>query len=181
MKNSNLTENVISNRIETIYTKRDFWTLVKKIIIIAVFCFLVFRYIFNFHLVIGDSMAPNIKNSDLAFIYKMDSKYRQGDVVLISKNDTSYILRIIGMPGDTILFNEKGEVILNNEKYEEDYIFEKTYAENDTNTYPLKLNSNEYFLLGDNRTTSKDSRDFGVVSIDEIKGKVIYVFRNREI
>ena len=62
-----------------------------------------------------------------------------------------------------------------------DYIFEKTYAENDTNTYPLKLNSNEYFLLGDNRTTSKDSRDFGVVSIDEIKGKVIYVFRNREI
>ena len=55
MKKSNLTENVISKRLEIIYTKRDFWTLIKKIIIIAVFCFLVFRYIFNFHLVIGDS------------------------------------------------------------------------------------------------------------------------------
>ena len=181
MKKSNLTENVISKRLEIIYTKRDFWTLIKKIIIIAVFCFLVFRYIFNFHLVIGDSMAPNIKNSDLAFIYKMDSKHRQGDVVLISKNDTSYILRIIGMPGDTILFSEKGDVILNNEKYEEDYIYEKTYVEDNTNTYPLKLNQNEYFLLGDNRTSSKDSRDFGIVTIDEIKGKTIYVFRNREI
>ena len=181
MKKTNLTENVISSRLQAIYTKRDFLVLVKKILVIALFLFLVFRYIFTFHVVVGDLMSPNVKNSDLTVIYKMEQKYRQGDVVLISKNGTSYILRIVGMPGDTIIFNDKGEVILNNEKYEEDYIFEKTYAENDTNTYPLKLNSNEYFLLGDNRTTSKDSRDFGVVSIDEIKGKVIYVFRNREI
>ena len=181
MKKTNLTENVISSRLQAIYTKQDFLVLVKKILVIALFLFLVFRYIFTFHVVVGDSMSPNVKNSDLTVIYKIDQKYRQGDVVLISKNGTSYIVRVIGMPGDTILFNEKGEVILNNEKYEEDYIFEKTYADNDTNTYPLKLNSNEYFLLGDNRTTSKDSRDFGVVSIDEIKGKVIYVFRNREI
>ena len=166
MKKTNLTENVISSRLQAIYTKQDFLVLVKKILVIALFLFLVFRYIFTFHVVVGDSMSPNVKNSDLTVIYKIDQKFRQGDVVLISKNDISYIVRVIGMPGDTILFNEKGEVILNNEKYEEDYIFEKTYAENDTNTYPLKP-VGSIRILAPYSTSSKSSFVVNLFSTDK--------------
>lgn len=181
MEKTNKIEDDNNEKLEKMYIKRDLIALVKKILIIVIFIFIVTKFIFTFHINVGDSMTPNIKNTDLTLVYKMDHEYNRGDVVLISKNGTSYILRIIGTPENTILFSDEGDVIINNERYDEDYIYEKTYVEDNTNTYPLKLNENEYFVLGDNRTTSKDSRDFGIVTKEEIKGKVIYVFRNREI
>ena len=72
MKKTNLTENVISSRLQAIYTKQDFLVLVKKILVIALFLFLVFRYIFTFHVVVGDLMFQNVKNLDLTVIYKID-------------------------------------------------------------------------------------------------------------
>lgn len=181
MDKENLTENIIKNRLENTYTKQDFFLLIRKIIIIALFCFLVFTFVFSFHPLIGDSMVPNIKNTDLTVIYKLDHDYRQGDVVLISKNGTSYILRIIGVPGNTISFSEIGDVLLDGEIYYEDYIYDETYPVENKTSFPLKLNENEYFVLGDNREVAQDSRDFGVITPKDIKGKVIYVFRNREI
>lgn len=180
MKDFNLTKEIISNRLEKIYTKKDFIALVKKIIFILVFAFFVFSFIFAFYPVIGEDMAPNIKDHDLALIYRLDKRYFQNDVVLIEKDGQKYLLRIIGRPGDTIDFNKNGNVTLNGEIYEEESIYTQTY---DTNSIelPITLNSGEFFVLGDMRINAVDSRNFGVVYTNEIKGKVIYIFRNRNI
>lgn len=181
MEEQNLAEKDNKEKMESIRTKQDLIALIKKILIIIVFCFLVFTFVFSFNPLIGDSMVPNIKNTDLTVVYKLDRHYKQGDVVLISKNGTSYILRIVGVPGSTISFSEIGDVLLDGEIYYEDYIYDETYVEDNKNIFPLKLNEDEYFLLGDNREISEDSREFGVVNSKDIKGKVIYVLRNREI
>lgn len=180
MKETNSTNVIISNRLEKIYTKKDFISLVKKVIFILIFAFVVFTFIFGFYPVKGDDMVPNIKDNDLALIYRLDKRYLQNDVVLIEKNGQKYMLRIIGRPGDTIDFNKNGNVTLNGEIYEEETIYTQTYGTNSVDL-PVTLNEGEYFVLGDMRINAVDSRNFGVINANEIKGKVIYIFRNRNI
>lgn len=160
--------------------KRDLLNLVKKVLFIFVFCFIVFVFIFNFYAITGENMYPNFKDTDLTLVFKLDKSYNTGDVVLIKKDGEKYLLRIIGKPGETITFNNIGEVIINDEILEEDYIFFNTYR-SDNLKYPVTLQADEYFVLGDKRIASTDSRDFGVITKDDIVGKVIYVFRNRNM
>ena len=79
---------------------------------------------------------------------------------------------------ETVDFNKNGDVTLNGEIYEEETIYTQTYGTNSIDL-PVTLNEGEFFVLGDMRINAVDSRNFGVVYTNEIKGKVIYIFRNR--
>ena len=81
-----------------------------------------------------------------------------------------YIKRVIGLPGDEILIQD-GKVYINGEEYIEPYIQEgvETYA---SNFYSLTVPEGTIFVMGDNRTGSKDSREFGCVPVDRVEGKV---------
>jgi signal peptidase I len=133
------------------------------------------------HQVDGKSMYPTYKNEEYLIanklIYKL-SEPQRGDVVIFRKSATQdYIKRIIGLPGDTITLKD-GYLLVNGGKLDESsYLSVETdegaYLKNgSTRTVP----EGEYFVSGDNRPKSSDSRSFGPIKEEDIKGKVWFVF-----
>lgn len=116
----------------------------------------------------GVSMKPMYKNGDVLLINKL-SKAERGDIITFNRNGKYLIKRVIGMPGDTVsIANSK--VSVNGKVLKEDYINEKTFDGGNLEGMEIKLSDEEYFVMGDNRNESMDSRHFGVVKEDSIFG-----------
>jgi len=135
-------------------------------IIILIVVILVRTFIITPVRVDGASMNKMLNNNDILLLYRL-AKLERYDIVVLKEtidNDT-IIKRIIGMPGETV-------EIKNNKIYINDEEIEDEYAYGDTSDYTrITLGSDEYFLLGDNRLISKDSRSFGPVKKKNIKIK----------
>ncbi|MFY9285071.1 MAG: signal peptidase I [Tissierellaceae bacterium] len=142
-------------------------------IIIAIF---IKTFIFNSTYVLGNSMYPTLHERDRLFAFKFPLYFSgpdRGDIVVLEapdNEDKDYIKRVIGIGGDLVQIID-GQVYLNGQLLEEDYIEEGSYTEiysEDTWLVP----EGEVFLLGDNRRegASKDSRYFGCVPLESIKG-----------
>ena len=117
----------------------------------------------------GDSMKNTLKNGDILLLYKLSSINRFDIIVLDEEKDNEKIIkRVIGMPGETIAI-KKGKIYIN------DKVIDDEYAYGETSDYnKVTLRDNEYFILGDNRLISKDSRYFGPIKENEIKGKIVF-------
>ena len=117
----------------------------------------------------GASMDQTLEDGQILLLYKL-ANVDYGDIVVLdeAKEGEIIIKRIIGMPGDTVSIRDN-TIYVNGEEVEEDYAYGETsdYEE-------ITLDDDEYFILGDNRPISKDSRYFGPVKEDEIIGKVIF-------
>ena len=125
----------------------------------------------------GTSMMPSLDDQERIFVnkfvYRMEPIQR-GDIVVFHyprDPSKSFIKRVIGLAGDHIRI-DTGQVFVNGESLEEDYV-PSEYA--DQRSYPeLIVPPNAYFLLGDHRTMSNDSRDFGAVQQKFIYGKAVF-------
>lgn len=138
-------------------------------IIIVIIVIVIRTFIMTPVKVDGDSMYNTLSNNDILILYKLSSIDRFDIVVLKeSDNNETIIKRIIGLPGDKIK-------IRNNKIYVNNKIIEDKYAYGQTSDYDeITLGEDEYFVLGDNRLISKDSRYFGAIKKDDIKGKAIF-------
>lgn len=130
--------------------------------------------IFNITQVSGLSMSPTLSDGDRLFTQKISlyvSKPLAGDIVVLEAPDQegiNYIKRIIGTETDRIRLSG-GQVYVNDKKLQERYVNSKTYPNilgEDTWTVP----EDHVFVMGDNRSSSKDSRTFGPVKIDKLVG-----------
>lgn len=150
--------------LELIKKEKKFITIVIIIIILKIF-------VFNFILVKGDSMNPKYKNNDFMFLNKIIYRFsniKRQEVVVIKYKDNDLIKRIIGLPNDKIKV-ENGKLYINNKEVKENYINSYT-ASYDFDEITLK--DNEYFVVGDNRYNSYDSRNFGTITKNNIIGRV---------
>ena len=125
----------------------------------------------------GTSMMPSLDDQERIFVnkyvYRLEPIERGDIVVFRYPRDTSksFIKRVIGLAGDRIRI-DSGEVFVNGEALEEDYV-PAAYA--DQRSYPeTVVPPNSYFVLGDHRTMSNDSRDFGPVNNSYIYGKAVF-------
>ncbi len=117
----------------------------------------------------GDSMKNTLKNGDILLLYKLGSINRLDIIVLDEEKDNEKIIkRVIGLPGETVAI-KKGKIYIN------DKVIDDKYAYGETSDYDkVTLEDDEYFILGDNRLISKDSRYFGPIKKSEIKGKIVF-------
>ena len=129
----------------------------------------------------GTSMMPSLYDQERLFINQFSYKFGLGDikrgdtVVFWFPEDTakSYIKRVIGLPGDTVAV-EDGYVIVNGKKLVENYV--PLDYRDDREYRPHTVPANEYFVLGDHRIASNDSRAWGFVPRNYIYGKAVFVF-----
>lgn len=157
------------------------WDLVK-ILVLALVIIVPFRtFVAEPFVVSGSSMVPNFHNYDYLIIdrlsYLTGSPVRGDVVVLRFPKDPSqfFIKRIIGLPGETVKF-QQSRVIIVNSSHPQGLVLDEPYLPSQTETVGLSqaatLGSNEYFVLGDNRPASSDSRVWGILPRSEIVGKV---------
>ena len=124
----------------------------------------------------GTSMEPSLNDGDIVVLAKTD-RLKNGDLCAFYYSNKILIKRIIGIPGDYIWINNEGTVYLNNEELDEPYISEKALGECDIE-FPYQVPENYYFMMGDHRKTSIDSRSsvIGCIAEDQIIGKILCRF-----
>lgn len=138
------------------------WYGVYGLLLVSV---LVFNSLFMITRVDGQSMTPTLKSGSVILV-KRSEKVRRFDIVAlverVKENGPSknIIKRVIGVPGDTITVLN-GTLYINDRKYDEPYLQEKFIKEYKKSSYTLKVPKDMYFVLGDNRDVSKDSRQVG--------------------
>lgn len=157
--------------------KKEFKESFLYFLQIAIITLVIINFISRVSLVQGSSMEPKLHTGERIavnlFIYHFEKPSR-GDILIFKcPADTSkdYIKRVIAVPGDKVEI-KSGTVYLNNQAIAEPYITEK-----DTDNYgPVAVPPGNYFVLGDNRRNSEDSRVWGFVDSSLIKGKAFFVF-----
>lgn len=171
MSRKGFLEKYNGKKLEWLYDARWF-------ILMIVLAFVIFRYFIGFSVVSGDSMDPSYIDGEVVMYLRMNPHYEIGDVVAVRvPSGDYYIKRIVGASGDVVDIR-KNDVYVNG--YPEKFPAEKgsTQREEGTVVYPYTVGAGNYFIIGDNREVSVDSRYFGEVTRREIKGKIILsIFR----
>lgn len=147
-------------------------------IIIALVC--VFTFVFGLFRINDLGMLPNLAPGDLVMYYRLEKKYLVGQTIVYSYKGQEKAARVVAIPGDTVDFDESGFKVNGYNQYEPK-VYKSTLAFEDGIKYPLKLNEDEYFILGDNRDKTTDSRLFGPVNKKDILGKIFTLLRGRGI
>ena len=129
----------------------------------------------------GTSMMPSLQNDERIFINKFVYRFgisnidRGDTVVFLYPGDPtkSYIKRVIGIPGDTVEI-DRGRVIVNSNPIAEPYVAEDN--RDNVSMNPQIVPADKYFVLGDHRSSSNDSRSWGLVPREYIYGKAVFVY-----
>ncbi len=121
----------------------------------------------------GTSMYPTLKNGEIMLLNKITYRFnniKRFDIVVINTQDDKIIKRVIGLPGETLKF-ENNVLYINGQEVKETFLKEETEDFDIRNLSYDKIPSDCYFVMGDNRDNSKDSRMIGCVKKKQITGK----------
>ena len=152
---------------------------VRDLIISVMVSFFIITFLYQPVKVEGTSMLPELKDQDRLFINKFVyhfEKIERGDVVVFyypRDPQKSYIKRVIALPGDDLRI-DRGRVYVNGDRVEEPYV--PRHFEDTRSLDELVVPKGEYFVMGDHRSISSDSRDFGPVERNLIYGKAVFVY-----
>ncbi len=156
-------EKILNYITDTIRKSMGFIILLIAIIIIRIVAFTPL-------VVDGISMSPTLKDNDYIILNKLDNSFERFEVVVIHEDFSGegLIKRVIGLPGETIRC-KNNVVSINGEPLSEDFLNEGTFTED---FGPLVIADGFYYVLGDNREHSSDSRRYGVIEKKYIEGSV---------
>ena len=151
--------------------------IIKEVIpylVIIICVLLVKQFVVSPIQVNGDSMDPTLQDGDLMILNKLSYKLgsiNRFDIVVIDKEDTYIIKRVIGLPGEKIEYKDN-KLYINDEEIEEGFLPSGKV----TMDFVTQVGKNCYFVMGDNRQISLDSRELGCFEMDQIKGKTSLSF-----
>lgn len=143
------------------------------LIIVVAVSVLISTMLFPVLQIYGKSMEPTLVKDDIVVSVKK-SNFEYGDVIAFYYNNRILVKRVIATSGDWVKIDDKGNVYVNDTLLIEDYVEEKALGESDIE-YPYQVAEGTYFVLGDERKSSIDSRNstIGTIEEDEIIGKVV--------
>lgn len=145
---------------------------VNALIVVAAIAALIATLVLPVLQIAGTSMEPTLNDGNIVLLVKT-SNLHTGDLCAFYYSNKILIKRVIGTPGDYIWIESDGTVVLNGEPLDEPYISQKALGECDVE-FPYQVPENNYFVLGDQRETSIDSRSsvIGCVPEDQLIGRI---------
>ena len=154
--------------------RRILRSTVNALIVVAAVAALIATLVLPVLQIAGISMEPNLNDGDIVVLMKTD-RLHTGDLCAFYYSNKILIKRIIGAPGDFLWINDDGTVYLNGTELVEPYISQKSLGECDIE-FPYQVPENYYFMMGDHRETSIDSRSsvIGCIAEDQIIGKILF-------
>ena len=160
--------------------KRRFRRVLRKtvdaLIVVAAIAAIIATLLLPVLEIAGTSMEPNLNDGDIVLLVKTD-KLETGDLCAFYYSNKILIKRVIATPGDYLWLEDDGTVFLNGTELQEPYLTEKALGECDI-SFPYQVPENAFFMMGDQRDTSIDSRSsvIGCILTDHIIGKIVCKF-----
>lgn len=159
---------------------KELLMLLCKIAAICLAFLLLFTFMFGICRNADASMVPSIKDGDLVIFYRLDRRYIAQDTLVLEYQGQKQVRRVIATAGDTVDITGEG-LIINGAIQQEPDIYFSTHRYAEGIDLPVTLQEGQVFVLGDRRTNSVDSRIYGIVDIQDTLGKVMGIFRRRNI
>lgn len=166
----------IKNELKRVRNSIRFRRIIKNaiysLVIIAAIAVLIATLILPVLQITGTSMEPTLNNGEIVVLVKTQN-LKRGDLCGFYYSNKILIKRVIGLPGDVIVIDEEGTVYVNGYALIEPYVSDACFGECDIE-FPYTVPENEYFMLGDSRSSSIDSRSsvIGCIARDQIVGKI---------
>lgn len=157
---------------------RDISEFIKdslKYLIVIVIVFLIALFVISFEQVVGPSMKGTLDAGDVTVVNKIAYKFRnikRNEIISINQKDKIMVKRVIGLPGEHIEYKDNKLYVNGTIVLEDDISVETKDFKLEDIGYE-KIPKDMYFVLGDNRINSSDSREFGLVKKDEVVGKIV--------
>ena len=156
--------------------RRVLRSTVDALIVVAAVAALIATLVLPVLQIAGTSMEPSLNDGDIVLLAKSD-KLETGDLCAFYYSNKILIKRVIAVPGDYIWIEPDGTVFLNGRELDEPYVQEKALGECDVE-FPYQVPENAFFMMGDHRETSIDSRSsvIGCIAADHVIGKILCKF-----
>ncbi len=148
---------------------------VSILIVVAAIAVLLSAYLISVLRVDGVSMQPTLGDKDLVLTIRT-KQFKPGEIIGFYYNNKILLKRVIGSPGDIIDMDEYGNISVNGVKLDEPYLTQKHYGDYTDIVFPYQVPEKRYFVVGDNRRESIDSRSsaIGTIASDAVVGKVLH-------
>lgn len=155
-----------------VYYRRALRGTVSVLVVVAAIAVLITTLFMPILQVSGDSMRPTLEHNEIVVLLKQKD-FQRGDLIGFYFQGKILLKRVIALPGDTVVLDAEGNVYVNEELLQEPYVTEKSLGNCDLE-FPFTVPSDGYFVMGDRRSNSVDSRNtmIGTVSPEDIIGEV---------
>ncbi|HZJ82720.1 MAG TPA: signal peptidase I [Clostridia bacterium] len=167
----------IKKRRNEVAIRTGYISLLQRILLLAIVGYLIFTQVFLVTRASGIEMFPAIKDGDLIIGFRLQQEYEKNDVITYKVNGERKVGRFIAQESDVVILDDTGTLLVNGAVQAGEIMY-PTY-EKEGIEYPYQVPENHVFILGDYRTQTTDSRDFGSIPMDEVEGKVITILRRR--
>ena len=168
---------VIAKRRNRVIDIQGYISFVFRLAFVVLCVWLLFSQVFFFSQVKGNGMFPAVKDGDLLIGFRLQDTYLKDDIILCKVDGEPVVGRIVGRQGDVVGLDESGQLYINGTPQSGEIMY-PSYAKEGIE-YPYKVPDGHFFIMGDYRTQTRDSRDFGAVPEENVEGKVISLLRRR--
>lgn len=168
---------IINVRRNRALDQQGYWSLLLRILFLALAGWVMFTQVFLITQVSGNAMFPAVKDGDLVIAFRIQQEYAKNDVVVYTADGETHIGRIVARASDVVTLDDSGKLLVNGTNQAGEILY-PTYAKEGL-TYPYAVPEGHVFVLGDYRTQTEDSRDFGPIPMENVQGKVITILRRR--
>ena len=175
-KNVGIAEVIRARRLK-LHTREGYVSLFLRIIGLGLAAYIIFTQVFLITQNHGLGMFPALKDGDLIIAFRLQQEYAKNDVVVYTVDGKQEVGRIVANSDDVVTIEENGTLRVNGTAQSGEILY-PTYPKSEIE-YPYRVPEGHVFILGDYRTNTRDSRDYGPVSKVDFEGKVITILRRR--